>query len=282
MRTALLHNGKLIHADDYQPDIHGNRIYCLDQKCKAPVIYVPKGSSVAHFKTTGKGDSQHSPSCGFYQPLNCIESIEKVAEYQQSILDANAREIVIRLSMTRIDPEYEPRKIDKEPDKKKDEEKVKTKNDNDNPSSIGSVKSVVKLMTSYEPDMLASILLNVGGGKKVPLSEVIISQERAHQLLWSGETIKNIGYFVYGKISSINRREKVIYINFKEKKGITFTLVVFDKYFKYFTYKDEELIDNDVLAYGHLRKNQYNDKQETEMLIKSDKYIELIKSNNGN
>lgn len=56
----------------------------------------------------------------------------------------------------------------------------------------------------------------------------------------------------------------------------------FDKYFNlnYFKRSEEKLIENrkDVLIYEVLRKNEYQDRQTTEIIIKSDKYIEFLRS----
>ncbi|MFS1519508.1 hypothetical protein V1503_24075 [Bacillus sp. SCS-151] len=277
MNAAYLHNGQLISADQYEPESHGQRLYCIDKKCKAPVVFVSKGKANAHFKTTGRGESKHISECGFYEPLDLIDSIKKVGEYQEDILDKGMKETVVRLSMNRIDPDYEPNSIEREKKNSREEKEVKVKGDNETPKNISSVKSVVKLLTSYEPDILASILINVGGGMKIPLSSVVINQERAHNMLWSDETIPKLGYFVYGKIQKIVKREKVMYINFYPVNDVNFTIVVFERYWKEFSYKESQLKDKDVLIYGHLRKNDFQQKQETEMLIKSKKYLEFFK-----
>jgi hypothetical protein len=88
----------------------------------------------------------------------------------------------------------------------------------------------VKLLTEYEPDVLSSILINLGGGKKLPLTELIVNQEQAHEQLWNDNVLKDAGYFVYGKISRIIKRERVMYINFEESDTeIPFTIRVIKK-----------------------------------------------------
>lgn len=281
MNSAILHNGQVVLAKEYNAEVHGNRIYCIDKSCKAPVIFVPGGENIApHFKTTGKNASKHAITCGFFKPLSFAETIEKVEEYQNDFLERGLKETIVRLNLNKIDPDYEPRTIEREEnkDKKTDTDKIKIKEKNETPASIGSLKSVVKLITSYEPDILSSILVNVKG-KKIPISSLIVNQEKAHDLLWNGGLIPNINYFVYGVIETVLRREKVIYINFKPVNKILFSLIVFDKYFKYFTYRDEELIGKQVLAWGVLQKNTYKEKNTTEMAIKSDRYIEIVNDN---
>lgn len=240
MRTALLQNDHIITAAEYDPGIHGSRIYCIDKACKSPVIFISKSKTAsAHFKTTGKEGSQHKVGCGFYQPLDCESAIKKVKEYQEDLLEKGLKETIIRLDMKKIDPDYSPKKIDRENEQKKDEDdEVKVKNDEKRISSIGSVRSVLKLMTSYELDTLASILFNIGGGRKVPLSSLIVDQVEAHRILWTDNLLNNVGYFVHGTIEKVTRLDKVWYINFYEKESTSFTLVVFEKYFSKFTLND--------------------------------------------
>ncbi|RHW36069.1 hypothetical protein D1B31_18500 [Neobacillus notoginsengisoli] len=279
MNSALLHNGNVVTAVEYNPDVHGNRIYCIDNTCQTPVIFVNGSeSTVPHFKTTGKNsDSKHHEQCGFARPLTFEESIKKVEEFQQSLMDKGIKEIVIRMNMNKIDPDYESKQIEREESEKKpkDASEVKIKQESTPPNSIGSLKAIVKLLTSYEPDTLASILVNVKG-KKVPISQLIISHDKAHELLWEDRTIPSLNYFVFGTVEKLIRREKVYYINFKPVNDVMFSLVIFDKYFKHFTYTDEQLIGKNVLATGLLKKNVYKDKNTTEMVIKSNKYLELI------
>lgn len=276
MLTAKLHNGKIVSSLEYNSGEHGSRIFCMDKSCNAPLIFVSGNETrVAHFKTSGKGDSVHLSNCGFYQPLDLVQSISKVKEYHQDGVQENMKEVLIRLSMGRIDPDKETSTGEREKGKK-DTNEVKVKNDSLTPQTISSVKGVVKLLTEFEPDVLSSILINVGGGRKLPISDLIINQEQAHEMLWKDEMLKNVGYFVYGKVANMVKREKVMYINFEEK-DVPFTVVIFQQYWKDFSYTEKQLMGKDVLVYGHLRKNDYQDKKLTEITIKSDKYLENFK-----
>lgn len=279
MQMCQLHNGTYVSASEYDPSEHGSRIYCMDKNCRAPVIFIPKNQvAAAHFKTTGKGESVHVKGCGFYQPLDTIETIEKINEYQADVLEHSVKEIIIRMNMKRIDPDYEAKVIEREEKKEtKSNMEVKVKDEKKPPQSISSVSSIVKLLNSYEPDTLSSVLLNVGSGKKIPLSDVVVNQVKAHQLLWEERLIPNLGYFVYGKVVHISKREKVLYINLEKKEDVPFTLVLFQRYWSQFSYTEDDLLGKQVLVFGHLRKNDYEGKTETEMLIKSDKYLEIIK-----
>lgn len=279
MQTALLHNGNAVNTIEYDESIHGSRLFCIDKNCQAPLIYVGKSSTMnAHFKTTGKGDSRHLKGCGFYERLDILECVNKTKEYQTQMSDSLS-ETIIRLSMNRIDPDYQSKTIERETKEEKNEEKkVKLKNETETPQSISSVKGEVKLLTEYEPDLLATILINVGNGRKIPISELIVNQQDAHHLLWLDRTLPKVGYFVYGLIDRVIKREKVMYINFKKEDDVPFTIVIFQKYWKEFSYTEEDLVGQHALVYGNLRKNEYEGNQKTEMLIKGDKYLEKFKT----
>lgn len=284
MQTALLQNGQLITAKEYDVNLHGSILTCIDKNCGAPLIFVSKSKSlVAHFKSTGKGDSIHSKSCGFYEKLDVIGAVAKTKEYQSQLLPGRGiNENVIRLNMNRIDPDFESKSVQRE-SKDSINENLKIKQDNETPLSISSVKSVVKLLTEYEPDILATIVINVGNGRKIPLSELVLNHYDAHFLLWEEKSYLNTGYFVYGKVEKFVKRETVLYIRFSEDRGISFTLVLFQKYWKEFSYTEQDLVGKYILAYGLLRKNDYKEgNHETEMVIKSEKYIERIKAKNLN
>lgn len=203
----------------------------------------------------------------------------KVAEFQQEYasLKQGLKENVIRLNLNKLDPDYEAKTVER--GKKKEgpvnPNEVKVKQENTMPKSISSLKSLVKLINSYEPDVLATILINVKGNK-VPLSQIILSHEQAHELLWSNRIIDSFSYFVYGTVDNVKRLPKVYYINFKPVNNILFSLVVFDKYFKYFTYTDEQLIGKTILAWGVLRCNTYQEKNTSEMHIKSNQYLVFL------
>jgi hypothetical protein len=106
---------------------------------------------------------------------------------------------------------------------------------------------------------------------------MVISHERAHELLWNGKLIDSLSYFVYGIIEQVLRREKVLYVNLKPVNNVYFSIVIFEKYFKHFTYTDEQLIGKNVLAWGGIRRNTFQEKNTSEIIIKSNKYIEFLK-----
>lgn len=280
MHSALVANGNIVSADSYDESIHGVQINCMDQKCKAPVFFMKGTVGIkSHFKTSGKGESIHKESCGFAKPLSFQDSVTKVGEYQSKIIENNTRQIVIRLSMNEIDPDYEKKTVERNPldkDKQKSElDENLLKVSKETPASISSLKSIKKLFTSVGPDILAGIHLSVKG-KKIPISSLIRNFEEASAALWNDET-EEVPYFIHGKIDRVVRRDKVWYISFANTAKGFFSLIVFDRHFHHFTYKDTELIGKEVLAYGYLQKNEYHkDKQSTEMIIKSNRYIEFL------
>lgn len=78
-------------------------------------------------------------------------------------------------------------------------------------------------------------------------------------------------------IEKVIRRKKVWYINFTATENGFFSLIIFDRHFKHFTLKDNELIGKEVLAYGMLKRNEFNkEKKATEMIIKTNRYLEFL------
>ncbi|MEK5209675.1 hypothetical protein [Psychrobacillus sp. FSL H8-0510] len=282
MHSALLTDGKVITAKAYEETLHGVRLSCIDKSCGVPIIFIPESKEkeiVAHFRTSGKGASIHKTGCGFAKKLSFSETVEKVTEYQASLREQGIREFIVRLNLDSIDPDFVPKEVNREPndtEKEKSELDDKSlKESNPTPQSIGSLKAVKKLFTNVEPDLLASIIISVKG-TKIPISELIRSNRDAHIALWQNKTM-NLPYFIHGTVDKVIRREKVWYVNFEASDASFFSLVVFEKHFKHFTFKDAELVGKNILAYGYLKKNEFNkDRPATEMIIKSNRYLEFL------
>jgi hypothetical protein len=281
MLTAILSNGKIIHANEYIGQRHGFTLLCIDAKCRAPVIHVAQSErAAAHFKTVGRGDNEarHKDTCGFYEPLDFIGAVEKTHEYHKAVLEnENVPKQIVTLSLKLLDPDYVTKEGEKNEKKKQESDKVKLKDDKESPGVITSLKNVVKLLTSYEPDVLATLYFNIGGGRKLPMSHVVLSPIRAYETLWEDRTIRGLHYFVYGKIQDVRKLEKVMYIDLIKENDHPFTIVVFADYYKHFKYEPSEIINKDVLIYGELRKNEYNGAKKTEIIIKTSKYLEFIR-----
>ncbi|NLP52086.1 hypothetical protein [Bacillus sp. RO1] len=279
MQSAVLTSGKIVTADEYNPDIHGNSLYCYDVSCKAPVIFVKGGDNVAsHFKTTGKSDeNKHHTQCGFYRPLSFFESVNKVQEYQDGMLEGGIKQNIVKINFNQLDPDYEPKQINREEKEKKtvDPTDIKIKKESKTTKSINSLKSIVTLLTSYDPGILSSIVVQVKD-EKIPISKLILHSDTAYSLHWNEELLE-IPYFVFGKVVRVIRREKVYYILLESHNNSRFSLVIFDKYFKHFTLRDEQLVGKEIITYGHLRKNDYNqDMKRSELCIKSDKFLQIL------
>lgn len=57
MNSARNQQGRILNAHEYQLEKYGN-IFCIDKKCKSPLIYVAAAENTSpYFKTTGKGNS---------------------------------------------------------------------------------------------------------------------------------------------------------------------------------------------------------------------------------
>lgn len=276
MQSAITGNGKIVTAKEYDSLVDGVRLFCIDKSCKAPVIFVNGSEEIsAYFKTTGKEKSVHSPNCGFYRKMSFEETVNKVNEYQKDLQEHGVKEIVIRLNMNGIDPDIQKKEVEREEktSQQKDLAEVKVKQESSTPNTLGSLKAVTKLISQNSPDILASIIISVKGNK-IPISELISSVEDAHQNLWDGKTYENTPYFVHGTIESVKRRERVWYITLNSS---SFSIVVFNKYFKHFTYSDNQLIGKKVLVYGFLKKNSFKENiNRTEIYIKSNKYLEFL------
>lgn len=279
--TALLPSGSIVHSEEYDDKVHGLELYCIDPACKAPVIHVGRSErSKAYFKTVGRDeDSKHKRDCGFYEPLDVIQAIEKTPEYQKKVLESVwVPKKIIRLNMNRLDPEYQAKERDPKEETEKDNEKLGIREQRDQPDVISSMKSIIKLLTTNEPDVLSTIYFGVNG-RRLPMSNVVMGPRKAHDLLWSDQSLR-INYFVYGKILNITTLEKVTYLDLESDSDHPLTLVVFKEYYRNFTKnKFEDLLNRDILVYGQLRKNDYNDKRKCEIIIKTEKYIALFKRN---
>lgn len=275
MNAARLQDGNIIVAKDYSPEKHGLEIYCMDVACQAPVHFVQEGKKVSFFKTSGKGESVHKELCAFAAKMTFERSLFKVTQFQQE-LKSQVDPIMVRLNTNKLDPDYVPRTVEREGNNKEvDARELKISNDSPKPpQTVSSLKSLKKLFQTADPDLIASIFISYNG-HKLPITELISDQYIAAKKLWQGTTL-NLNYFIHGEITSIVRLDKVWYFNMGDET-YPFTLVVFEKYFKYFTYTDEELLNRTILVMGRLKKNDFNkDKFVTEMVIKADAYIEFL------
>ena len=279
MHSARLKNGRIISANDYLPDEHGSALYCLDLMCNVPVHYVQESEKVPFFKTSGKADSVHKEGCAFASKLTFEHAVSKVSAFQQEFSDNGLDEFIVRLNTNKLDPDYVPIERGEPKEKEVDPNAIKEikekKEKKDSPQTLSSLASLVKLFTSVEPDLLATVKISYKG-HKLPISLLISDYHSIHHRLWNEETL-DIPYFIHGKIHKIIRLPKVLYLNMHDAEDYYFSIIVFEKYFKHFTYKDEELLDRSILVMGKLRKNTFTKgMKNTEMIIKSNQYLEFL------
>lgn len=277
MNAARLQDGTIIAAKDYCPSEHGVAIYCMDVACQVPVHFVQKSKKAAFFKTTGKGESVHKDLCAFATKMTFERSLFKVTQFQKEI-QSKVEPIIMKLNTDKLDPDYIPKTINRTGLNKtgsSSRELIVTDDTNKKPQTVTTLKNLKKLFQTEEPDYLASIHANYNG-YKLPITELISDQYLAAKKLWQG-TALNFPYFIYGEITKIVRLDKVWYFNMGESSSSPFTLVVFEKYFKHFTYKDEELLNRPILVTGRLKKNDYKKGEfATEMIIKANSFIEFL------
>lgn len=280
MNAARLQDGAIIAAKDYCPSEHGVAIYCMDVACQVPVHFVQKSKKAAFFKTTGKGDSVHKDLCAFATKMTFERSLLKVAQFQREI-KSKVETVFMKINIDKLDPDYIPKTINRtgttSTGGSSSRELIVTDDSNKKPQAVSTLKNLKKLFQTEEPDYLASIYANYNG-YKLPITELISDQYLAAKKLWQG-TALNVPYFIYGEITKIVKLEKVWYFNMGESSSSPFTLVVFEKYFKYFTYTEEELLNRPILVTGRLKKNDFKKGEfATEMIIKANSFIEFLDS----
>lgn len=277
MFSARLEDKRIITTSEYD---HASEIFCIDKNCDATVIFIAQTpDKAAHFKTTGKGSSVHHENCGYAVERDFKSKLELVSSYQKENIKQNVREFPVRLDFNKLDPDYVARNITRsesaEGNPAEELDKSNFKDLTPTPKTISSLKSIKRLFKTVEPDLLASIVINVKG-VKIPLSEIICTPEAAHDMLWN-DLDQKITYFVHGHITKIVNREKVKYITLQtEAVEHPMTLVIFDKYLKHFEHNDKDILFKDILACGYLKKNEFGNKQGTEMILKSSKYLEVL------
>lgn len=276
MLTAKLADNTVVNATDFQEMSQQTPIFCMD--CRAPVHFVKESNKVAFFKTSGKGASVHLEGCAFAAPMTFTESVGKIMQLQKEMI-TQVEPIVVRLSLNKLDPEYVAQDRGRPNEQEVTGRTLKVPNDGPKqPKTLTTLKGLKKLFLTGEPDLLASVIISINGFK-IPISELIVDQQTAHTKVMKNLAL-DVPYFVHGTITKIVRLPRVWYFNMNED-NYYFTLVVFERYFKYFTFKDEELIGHPILVMGKLKQNKFNEgkanaKEGTEIIIKSNDYLEFL------
>ena len=123
---------------------------------------------------------------------------------------------------------------------------------------------------------LANTIKSKPTTKPIPTQDSVISWEDV-----SDEHIDQIK-IVEGKIVKTEKRDKVWYLNFHKNYNTTFTIVIFEDYFKEFSPSPDKYdLDKDyrgkmIRVRGRIEEHKYEDIDRPEIKIKSPKQIETV------
>lgn len=280
MKNALLPNGKIVNAKEYDPMIHGDKIYCCG--CRKPVSHSSaKNSNIEpYFKTTGKGESKHAPDCSEKREVKQIKTIKKLNKYTINISKINQNDlhvIKVHLGNTNIDciPHGEINEVSRNNPKKTFNYYLGySGSKNHSLGKITSLSTIAKLLRVNSIEDLNKTVLDING-KILPVNQFIIDQNRAFEIAKSGNFY--IPHFVvYGKVGSVKKLDKVMFINFDVQDGARpFAAYIFSGHYKYFTYTKEQLEGNYVLIQGSFKFN--GDHNQAEIQIMWNKQLHIMK-----
>ena len=136
---------------------------------------------------------------------------------------------------------------------------------------------------------LALIIIMALGGlwlantiKSKPTTEPIPTQDSV--ISWEDVSDEHIDQIkiVEGKIVKTEKRDKVWYLNFHKNYNTTFTIVIFEDYFKEFSPSPDKYdLDKDyrgkmIRVRGRIEEHKYEDIDRPEIKIKSPKQIETV------
>ncbi|WP_027365836.1 hypothetical protein [Desulfotruncus alcoholivorax] len=260
--------------------IHGDKIYCCG--CQKPVSHSnAKNSNIEpYFKTTGRGKSKHKIDCPEKREIKQIKTIKSLTRYTTNLNKINPDDfhvIKVALSKTNIDhvPHGEINEVSKDNSKKRLDYILRySGNQKRLPVQISSLATIAKLLSKNSLKNLTKTFFDINGNTWL-INQFIIDQNQAFEIAYSGNFY--IPYFVvYGKVGSVKKLDKVMYINFDQQDGLKpFTAYVLSSYYEYFTYTKEQLEGNYVLIQGPLKFNaRYN---QAEIQIKWNKQLYIMK-----
>lgn len=281
MQNALLPNGEIVNAREYDVRKHGDVIMC--PHCKARVIYVHSSNTEPHFKTTGRSpDFTHKQDCPHVRKiLQIVDTIKKLRKYTTDLSDATSRQQQIIIDIqplfkqlnTGPTPKGPITEIPNSHPKKQFDYAMRYKDAIELPvKQINSLKTIAKLIKDNCIEKLASTFFLVNE-KQLRISDVIIDQNTANRICRTGD-IENIPYIVYGTIRSVARREKVMFLNFDTQDGAApFTAYVFARHFNNFSYTQEEILKKFVLLLGFIKPNSKYGYAEMELKSEKQMYV---------
>lgn len=278
MQNALLPNGQVVNAKEYDDQIHGKLIYCPG--CKVPLIWVnPQNDDRSpYFRTTGHGESEHKRFCPHNRDVKILDTMKKVNRYTTRLINIPETErVVIKLNLNTNINEIPQGKVNEIPDshpKKSYKYSLSYKRKQKKPiRSISSLSAIARLIMDNTEEELNKVFLDYNG-KQLPLSDLVVDQTRANELAFNeGKTTSH--YIVYGRILKVIKTEKVMFLNFDRENGTLkpFAAFVFAQDYNWFAYTKNELENNVVLVWGQIQLNRKYNKAEVQIRSNKDLYI---------
>lgn len=276
MQNARLPDGSIINPKEYIPGIHDGNLRC--PYCGAKVIFVSTNTTrEPFFKTTGKStESKHLDNCPQKRNVEVFNSIKQIRNYHPDPTRPSTGQHVLHLELGDL---YHERKANTSipeigwdhPKKQLDYANQYPDKKHELPDRARTLKALARYIKNSEA-VLASTIVKFNGAF-YPISEIVIDQNMAHDIALTGNELER---FIYGTVFSVVRLEKVMYINFDQQDGaLPFTIVVFQKSFKKFTYTKEKLEGKNVLVRGIIRFNSRTN--QTETTVWSNSQLEWVK-----
>ncbi|MQL53631.1 hypothetical protein GFC01_15440 [Desulfofundulus thermobenzoicus] len=277
MQNALLPNGKIINAKEYDQLIHGEKLFCVS--CKKPVIYVgsDQGNREPFFKTTGRGESIHKEDCKERRTLIIFDSLKTINKYTTDMSKMDSEDkYLIKLDFAPDNKEQIPHgsidEIDESHPKKKFTYAYKySKKRSTLPKRITSLSQIARLLKNKPEDL--SRITFTQQGELFSFTDIVIDQDKATEIAL-GNKYTNIDFIIYGVVRSVIKTEKVMFVNLDTQDGLKpFDIFVFAGDFKWFTLTKEQLEGKPILARGKIKFNERYNKAEMRVRFNKQIYV---------
>ncbi|MTI80031.1 MAG: hypothetical protein FH758_03960 [Firmicutes bacterium] len=277
MQNARLSNGQIINVYEYDHEIHGENIFC--RHCKAKLIYVGTGNrnSGPFFRTTGHNDSIHEDDCPEKREVKTIKTLKTINDYTVDINKVNLNDnhiIKVNLDNNLAGSSHgKISEVNKNDSKKKLNYTLNSKNRKKQlTKNITSLTTIANLLQKCSAEELKKIALDIKG-KLMLVSQLVIDQNKAYEISRTGN-FYSPWFVVHGKVRSVKKLDKVLFINFDEQDGLKpFTAYVFSGHYKYFTYTNEQLEGKHILVHGKIKFNEKYNKAEIQIMWNKQLYI---------
>lgn len=137
---------------------------------------------------------------------------------------------------------------------------------------ITSLATIAKLLQKNTPKQLSKIALDISG-KMTLVNQLVIDQNQAYEIAKSSNFYLP-WFIIYGKVRSVVKLNKVMFINFDEQDGLKpFTAYIFSGHYKFFTYTKEQLEGKHVLLQGNIKFNERYNKTELQVILNKQLYL---------